>query len=126
MWVAVLPLQRRTVPAVLLELKLALVNGQLKSLNGGHHDVRIAEAELQLLLAQSGEILTNGRRRTGFATLPLHHRIEKVFVLLLPLLVVRFTSNIHQRITVQYVIGASLEHQRLIVSPSLIATCATT
>lgn len=87
MRIPVLPVQGGTVPAVLLELELALGDGQLEALNGGGHDVRIAEAELQLGFAQPGEVLADGRAGTS-APPPrfrVHHDgIEEVLVLLEP------------------------------------------
>ena len=86
----------RTVPAVLLKLELAFVDGQLEALDGGRHDIRITETELQLFLAQTGEILADGAGWTRFAPFSFHHRVVEIFVLLLPSLLVRFLSNIHQ------------------------------
>lgn len=114
--IAVFPLQRRAVPAVFLELKLALGDGQLQSLDGGHHDVRVSEAELQLLLVQSGKVLADGGRRPGLASLPLHHRVEKVLVLLQsPLLAVRLAAHVGQRdAAARYQVGALQRRLRVL------------
>lgn len=75
------------------KLELTLCHCQLEALDGCRHDVRVSEAELQLRLAQSGEILTDGRARPMHlllsASLRLDHRVEEVLVFLLsPLLLV--------------------------------------
>lgn len=54
MWIAVLCIERGTVPAVPLELVLALVHCELEPLNSGSSDVRIAATQVQLFLAESG------------------------------------------------------------------------
>jgi hypothetical protein len=59
MWVAALCIERRTVPAVPLELVLALVHCELQSLDSRSRDVWIAATQVQLLLAEPGESLAN-------------------------------------------------------------------
>jgi len=78
--IAVFALESRAVPAMFLELILALFDGQLEALDGGGHHIRIAEAQLQLLLTEAGEILADdaGLRPP---TLLIHHRVEEVLVL---------------------------------------------
>ena len=89
---------------MLLKLKLALGHGQLEALDGGRHDVRVAEAELQLRLAQSGKVFADGRARSA---LPLrfrrnHDGVEEIFVLLLaPLLFRRLNPRRAQRVAPQ-------------------------
>lgn len=95
MRIAILPFQSRTVPSVFLELELAFVDGQLKASYSGRHDVRVAKAELQLLFTESREIFANCARRTRFATLSIHHRIEEIFVLFLASLLIRLPTDIH-------------------------------
>ena len=128
MRIAILPLQGRAVPAVFLELELALVDGQLETSNRGRHDVRVAKAKLQLLFTESREIFTNGARRPRFATLSLHHRIEEIFVLFLASLLIRLPADIHQRITAQQQIRTAHCQRRLPTGrPSVIraTTCMT-
>lgn len=126
--IAVLPLQGRAVPAVLLELELAFVDGQLQTSDGGRHDVGVAKAELQLLFAEAREILANGAGRPRFAALSLHHRIEEIFVLFLASLLIRLPADIHQRITAQQQIRTAHRQRRLPTArPSVIraTTCMT-
>lgn len=83
MRVAVLGRQDGAVPAVFLELELALVDGQLQPLDGRRHDVRIAETQLQLLLGQAGEIAADGARRSRPLPLlaALHDRVVEALLI---------------------------------------------
>ena len=78
--IAVFALERRAVPAMFLELILTLFDGQLEALDGSRHYIRIAEAELQLLLTKTGEILADDAGLRPPALL-IHHRVEEVLVL---------------------------------------------
>lgn len=97
--VAILHLEHRAVPSVLLELVLALGDGQLQALDGRRHHVRVPEAQLQLLLIQSGEVFANGGGGSRLAPLLLHHRVEEVLLLLLAPLLFRFhAADVYHRV----------------------------
>ena len=98
MRIAVFALQRRAVPAMFLELMLALFDGQLEALDSCSHHIRIAEAQFELLLVETGEVLADDRR-LRLPTPLFHHRIEEVLVLLLPVLD-RFEPG--HRVTLQF------------------------
>lgn len=51
--------QRATVPAVVSELVLALSDPLFGSLADGLHDVRVALAELPLLVRQAGDVVAD-------------------------------------------------------------------
>ena len=96
MRIAVLPVEGGAVPSVLLELKLALGHGQLESLDGGRHDVRVSKAELQLRLGEPWKVFADGRCGSIWtlilpSPLRLHDDgIEEIFLFLLTSLLLVF------------------------------------
>lgn len=134
MRIAVLPVEGGAVPSVLLELKLALGHGQLESLDGRRHDVRVSKAELQLRLGQTWKVFADARRRSiGALILPSSFRLhddgieEILFFLLtslhfvfldLPLVVIIPSLDWSQGVATQFrrrdcdTVGACRRHRR--------------